>query len=93
MSSEATTSTPNENLVKRLFEEVFARGDLEVANQIIDPQFVLHDRELAPDPQCRGADVIEDVITSTRDFFALDRFRVTDFTVRSRNNWPPRLGW
>jgi ketosteroid isomerase-like protein len=84
MSSEATTSTPNENLVRRLFEEVFARGDLEVANQILDPQFVLHDRELAPDPELSGTDVIEDIIASTRDFFTLIedfRFSVTDFTV------------
>jgi ketosteroid isomerase-like protein len=81
MSSEATTSTPNEELVRRLFEEVFARGDLGAANQIVLPQFVLHDRELAPDPNKSGVGLIEDVITSTRDFFTLDPFKVTDFTV------------
>jgi hypothetical protein len=81
MLSDAITSTPNEKLVTRLFEEVFARGDLKVADEIVDAQFVIHDRELVPDPQLRGTDLIEDVITSTRDFFTLDLFRVTDFTV------------
>jgi SnoaL-like domain len=81
MSSEATRTTPNKNLVKSLFEDVFARGDLEVADQIIDPQFVLHDRELAPNPQLRGADLIKNVISYTRDFFTHDRFQVTNFTV------------
>jgi hypothetical protein len=87
MSSEATPSTPNEVLVCRLFKEVFAAEDLEVAlevaNQIIHPQFVLHDRELVPNPekQLRGVDLIQDVITSTKDFFTQDPFKVTDFTV------------
>jgi hypothetical protein len=82
MSSEATTSTPtNEELVRRLFEEVFAQGDREAANAIIHPEFVLHDRELAPDPQLSGVGLIEDLITSTQDFFTLDPFIITDFKV------------
>ena len=81
MSSEATTSKPNENLVRCLFEEVFARGDDKAAKEIIDPQFVLHDRELVPNPQLSGVALIKDVITSTRDFFTQDQFKVTDFTV------------
>ena len=55
----ATSCEHNKRLVRRALEEIYAKGDLELARELIHPEFVDHEPahgELPSGPRERRAD-------------------------------------
>ena len=57
----------NKAIVRRWFEELFSRGNLEVVEEIISPEYVLHDPGFPKD--IRGTEGFKQFITALRTAF------------------------
>jgi len=74
-----TTSTDNGDRVGRLFDGVWNGEDPGVADELVDPAYVIHDRELAE--ELRGPELYRALADGTRAVFPDMRFAVDDVLV------------
>ena len=72
----ATTGEHNKRLVRRALEEIYAKGDLELANELIHPDFV--DHEPAHPEQPTGPESVKQTVRQLHDTFGDLRFEVQD---------------
>lgn len=72
----AATETNNEATVRRLFEEVWNKGSLDVADQLVLPEVVGHDPALPE--EVRGVDGLKGLVSTYRRAFPDLRFTVED---------------
>jgi len=66
----------NKGLARRALEEVYAKGDLELANQLFHPDFV--DHEPSHPEQPTGPESVKQTVSRLRGAFADLRFEVED---------------
>ena len=89
-------SAENEEVVRRAFDEI-AQGNLDVADEIIAPEYVRHD--LAGGPDAHGPDGVKrliaglrtafpDIKTTIEDIFADGEKVVVRFSVRGTHSGP-----
>ena len=89
-------SAENEAVVRRAFDEI-AQGNLDVADEIIAPEYVRHD--LAGGPDAHGPDGVKrliaglrtafpDIKTTIEDIFADGEKVVVRFSVRGTHSGP-----
>jgi hypothetical protein len=74
----ATAGEHNKRLVRRALEEIYAKGDLELANELIHPDFV--DHEPAHPEQPAGPESVKQTVRRLHDTFGDLRF---EFRTRS----------
>jgi steroid delta-isomerase-like uncharacterized protein len=76
-STETSTEseTTNRAVVRRLYEEAFNRGRLEVLDELAGPDFVSHNAPGAPAP---GAEGVKATVTMTRARFPDRRYELQD---------------
>jgi predicted ester cyclase len=72
----ATASEHNKRLVRRALEEIYANGDLEVADELIHPDFV--DHEPAHPEQPTGPEGVGQTVRQLHETFGGLRFEVQD---------------
>jgi predicted ester cyclase len=70
----ATAGEHNKRLVRRALEEIYAKGDLELANELIHPDFV--DHEPAHPEQPTGPESVKQTVRRLHDTFGDLRFEV-----------------
>ena len=69
-------SEHNKRLVRRALEEIYAKGNFEVANELVHPDFV--DYEPAHPEQLTGPDSVKQTAQRLRSTFGDLRFEVQD---------------
>jgi predicted ester cyclase len=69
-------SDHNKRLARRALEEIYANGDLELADELVHPDFV--DRELAHPDQPIGPESVKQTVRHLRGMFGELRFEVED---------------
>jgi predicted ester cyclase len=82
---EAETEEANEQKVRRLIKEVFNRGNLEVADEIISPRCVEHqrlDHEFPP-----GSQSAKSISSSLRSMFSDFSLSIEDIVARDDKVW------
>ena len=72
----ATTSEHNKRLVRRALQEIYAEANLQVAYELIHPDFV--DHEPAHPEQPTGAESVKQTVRQLHDAFGDLRFEVQD---------------
>ena len=72
----ATALEHNKRLVRRALEEIYARGDVELADELIHPDFV--DHEAAHPEQPTGPGSVRQTVRQLHDAFGGLRFEVQD---------------
>jgi predicted ester cyclase len=72
----ATTCEHNKRLVRRALEEIYANGDLELADELIAPDFV--DHEPAHPDQPTGPESVRQTVRHLHGAFGDLRFEVQD---------------
>ena len=72
----ATTSEHNKRLVRRALQEIYADGNLQVANELIHPDFM--DHEPAHPEQPTGPESVKQTVRQLHDAFGDLRFEVKD---------------
>ena len=72
----ATTSEHNKRLVRRALQEIYADGNLQVANELIHPDFM--DHEPAHPEQPTGPESVKQTVRQLHDAFGDLRFDVQD---------------
>jgi predicted ester cyclase len=72
----ATTSEHNKRLVRRALQEIYADGNLQVANELIHPDFM--DHEPAHPEQPTGPECVKQTVRQLHDAFGDLRFEVKD---------------
>jgi predicted ester cyclase len=70
------TTEHNKRLVHRALQEIYARGDLELANELVHPDFV--DHEPAHSEQPTGPESVKQTVRSLQSAFGGLRFVVED---------------
>src|SRR5258708_40168665 len=75
MSTEA-----NKAIVVQLYEEIFNKGDLDLADKLIAPNAVNHDPEAPPDIP-GGAPGVKAVVTMLRSAFPDDHHTIEDLVA------------
>ena len=73
--TEPETETTNQAVVRRLYEEAFNRGRLEVMDELAGPDFVSHN---APGASVPGAESVKATVTMTRARFPDRRYELQD---------------
>jgi predicted ester cyclase len=76
MREGATTSEHNKRLVRRALQEIYADANLQVANELIHPDFV--DHEPAHPEQPTGPESVKQTVRQLHDAFGDLRFEVQD---------------
>jgi predicted ester cyclase len=74
--STAMVSEHNKRLVRRALEEIYAKGDLELADELIHPDFV--DHEPAHPERPRGPESVKQTVQELQSTFGELRFKVED---------------
>ena len=74
-----------ESLVRRLIEEGFNQGNLDVADQLVSPDLVEH-QNFGPD-HAPGAEGVKAVIASLRRAFSDFHLEIDDLTVAGDTVW------
>jgi predicted ester cyclase len=74
--STAMVSEHNKRLVRRALEEIYAKGDLELADELIHPDFV--DHEPAHPGQPTGPESVRRTVQQLHSAFGDLRFEVED---------------
>ena len=74
-------SDANRRLVRRALEEVYANGDLELANELVHRAFVDHEPAHAEQP--RGPESVKQTVRSLQSAFGELRFEVEDEIAES----------
>lgn len=71
-------TTPNEHVerLERLFDGVWNGEDPDVANELVAPDYVIHDRDLAD--EMRGPELYRALATGTREVFPDATFVIED---------------
>jgi predicted ester cyclase len=77
----ATAGEHNKRLVRRALEEIYAKGNLELANELIHPDFV--DHEPAHTEQPTGPESVKQTARRLHDTFGDLRFVVQDEIAES----------
>jgi predicted ester cyclase len=72
----ATTGDHNKRLIARALEEIYSNGNLELANELIHPDFV--DHEPAHPEHPAGPESVKQTVRSLHDTFGGLRFEVQD---------------
>jgi predicted ester cyclase len=72
----AMTSEHNKRLVRRALEEIYANGNLELANELIHPEFVDHEPAHAEQPT--GPESVKQTVRRLQGAFGGLRFEVED---------------
>jgi ketosteroid isomerase-like protein len=72
----ATASDHHKRLVRRALEEIYANGDLALADELIHPDFV--DHEPAHPDQPTGPESVRETVGQLHDTFGGLRFEVQD---------------
>jgi predicted ester cyclase len=70
------TPEHNKHLVRRALEQIYAQGDLELADELVHPDFV--DREPAHPDQPSGPESVKQTVRHLRGMFGELRFEVED---------------
>ena len=83
-------SSGPENIVRRLIEEGFNRGDLGVADELTAPGILEH-QDFGPD-HAPGADGVKAVIRSLRGAFSDFRLSIDDLVVSGDTVWLRMIG-
>ena len=78
MSKEENKATS-----RRFYEELFNRGNLDAAEEIVTPDFVLHDPNIPEEP--RGPDGLKRFVALYRDAFPDIEFTVEDQVAEGEN--------
>ena len=73
--TETETETTNRAVVRRLYEEAFNRGRLEVLDELAGPDFVSHN---TPGASAPGAESVKATVTMTRARFPDRRYELRD---------------
>jgi predicted ester cyclase len=79
-----------ETIVRRLIDEGFNEGRLDVANELISPQMVEH-QNFGPD-HAPGADGVKAVIASLRRAFSDFHLAIEDLAVEDDTVWLRMIG-
>ena len=66
----------HKRLVRRVLEEIYTRGDLELADELVHPEFVDHEPGHAEQPA--GPDSVKQTVRRLHGMFAELRFEVED---------------
>jgi steroid delta-isomerase-like uncharacterized protein len=74
---QSATMTEREALARRVFEDGFTEGRLEVLDEVMSDDFVMHDPQV-PQGDLRGPAAARDVITTYRDAFPDLRMTIDD---------------
>lgn len=79
---------PNKAVIRRHVEEVFNKGKLEVADEIISPDYVYH----GPAGEFKGPDGFKQMVAGTRTAFPDTHFTIDDMvgegdTLAVRYTW------
>jgi predicted ester cyclase len=69
-------SEHNKRLVRRALEEIYAKGDFELADELVHPDFV--DHEPAHPAQATGPESVKQTVARLRSTFGGLRFEVED---------------
>jgi predicted ester cyclase len=69
-------SRDNKRLVRRALEEIYAKGDLELANELVHPDFL--DHEPAHPDRPAGPESVKQTVRSLQSAFGELRFEVLD---------------
>jgi steroid delta-isomerase-like uncharacterized protein len=77
------TKEENKATSRRFYEELFNRGNLAVAEEIVTPDFVLHDANIPEQP--RGPDGLKRFVAMYRDVFPDIEFTVEDQVAEGEN--------
>jgi predicted ester cyclase len=72
----AASDGDNKRLVRRALEEIYTKGDLELANELIHPDFV--DHEPSHPRQPAGPESVRETVRRLRSAFGDLRFEVED---------------
>jgi predicted ester cyclase len=75
-SLRAKVSGDNKRLVRRALEEIYAKGDLELANELIHPDFV--DHEPAHPDLATGPESVKQTVRNLHGTFGELRFEIED---------------
>ena len=78
MSKEENKATS-----RRFYEELFNQGNLDAAEEIVTPDFVLHDPNIPEEP--RGPDGLKRFVAIYRDAFPDIEFTVEDQVAEGEN--------
>src|SRR6266702_4866448 len=81
MSTEA-----NKAMVVQLYEEVFNKGDLDLADKLVAPNAVNHD-PAAPPNIPGGALGVKAVVTMLRSAFPDDHHTIEDLVAEGERSW------
>jgi len=81
MSTEA-----NKAIVVQLYEEVFNKGDLDLADKLVAPNAVNHD-PAAPQDIPSGALGVKAVVTMLRSAFPDDHHTIEDLVAEETRSW------
>lgn len=71
-----TTPADNRRRIERLFEGVWNGADPDVADELVAPDYYIHDRELAE--EVRGPDLYRALAAGTREVFPDAEFAIED---------------
>jgi predicted ester cyclase len=74
--SAAMASEHNKRLVRRALEEIYTKGDLELANELVHPDFVDHNPAHAEQPT--GPENVKQTVRRLQSAFGELRFEVED---------------
>jgi predicted ester cyclase len=66
----------NKRLVRRALEEIYTKGDLELADELVHPDFMDHEPAHAPQPT--GPESVKQTVRHLRSAFGELRFAVED---------------
>jgi steroid delta-isomerase-like uncharacterized protein len=75
-ATESAAGTDNETAVRRLFEEAWNEGNLEIAEELLHPNVVVHDPALPE--EIRGVDGFKELVSTYRWAFPDLRFTIED---------------
>jgi len=81
MSTEA-----NKTIVMQLYEEVFNKGDLELADKLIAPNAINHDPQLPPGVPS-GPQGLKAAVTMLRSAFPDDHHTIEDLVAEGERSW------
>jgi predicted ester cyclase len=71
-----TTPKEHETRIHRLYDGVWNGNDPDVADELVHPEYVIHDRELAE--ELRGPELYRALADSTREIFPDMTFTIED---------------
>lgn len=71
-----TTLKEHETRIHRLYDGVWNGNDPDVADELVHPEYVIHDRELAE--ELRGPELYRALADSTREIFPDMTFTIED---------------